>query len=52
MKRKHIDKFYSSTVKSKDFEIFALSLPITLIHKNMFNDLKITNDDYEKNISK
>ena len=21
-------------------------------HKNMFNDLKITNDDYEKNISK
>ncbi len=38
MKRKHIDKFYSSTVKSKDFEIFALSLPITLIHKNMFNE--------------
>ena len=38
MKKKHIDKFYSSTVKSKEFEIFALSLPITLIHKNMFNE--------------
>ena len=38
MKRKHIDKFYSSTIKSKEFEIFALSLPITLIHKNMFNE--------------
>ena len=40
MKRKHIDKFYSSTVKSKEFEIFALSLPITLIHKNMFNEIE------------
>ena len=38
MKKKHIDKFYSSTIKSKEFEIFALSLPITLIHKNMFNE--------------
>lgn len=38
MKKKHIDKFYGSTIKSKEFEIFALSLPITLIHKNMFNE--------------
>ena len=38
MKRKHIDKFYNTTIKSKEFEVFALSLPITLIHKNMFND--------------
>lgn len=38
MKKKHIDKFYNSTIKSKEFEIFALSLPITLIHKNMFNE--------------
>ena len=38
MKRKHIDKFYNTTIKSKEFEVFALSLQITLIHKNMFND--------------
>ena len=38
MKRKHIDEFYNTTIKSKEFEVFALSLPITLIHKNMFND--------------
>ena len=38
MKRKHIDKYYNTTIKSKEFEVFALSLPITLIHKNMFND--------------
>ncbi len=38
MKRKHIDKFYNTTIKSKEYEVFALSLPITLIHKNMFND--------------
>ena len=38
MKRTHIDKFYNTTIKSKEFEVFALSLPITLIHKNMFND--------------
>ena len=38
MKRKHIDKFYNTTIKSKEFEIFALTLPITLIHKNMFNE--------------
>ena len=38
MKRKHIDKFYNTTIKSKEYEIFALTLPITLIHKNMFND--------------
>ena len=38
MKRKHIDKFYNTTIKSKEFEVFALSLPITLIHKNMLND--------------
>ena len=38
MKKKHIDKFYNTTIKSKEYEVFALSLPITLIHKNMFND--------------
>ena len=38
MKKKHIDKFYSTTIKVKEFEIFALTLPITLIHKNMFNE--------------
>ena len=38
MKKTHIDKFYNTTIKSKEFEIFALSLPITLIHKNMFNE--------------
>ena len=38
MKKTHIDKFYNTTIKSKEFEVFALSLPITLIHKNMFND--------------
>ena len=38
MKKTHIDKFYNSTIKSKEFEIFALSLPITLIHKNLFNE--------------
>ncbi|MDD2895726.1 MAG: MarR family transcriptional regulator [Aliarcobacter sp.] len=38
MKRKHIDKFYNTTIKSKEYEIFALTLPITLIHKNMLNE--------------
>lgn len=38
MKRKHIDKFYNTTIKSKEYEIFALTLPITLMgtSKNTF----------------
>lgn len=36
MDKKYIDNFYNTTIKSKEYEVFALSLPITLLHKNMY----------------
>lgn len=38
MDKKYIDKFYKTTLKSKEFEVFAFTLPITLLHKNMYNE--------------
>ncbi|PUE63722.1 MarR family winged helix-turn-helix transcriptional regulator [Arcobacter caeni] len=37
MKKKYIDNFYNTTIKLKEYEVFALTLPITLLHKDMFN---------------
>jgi DNA-binding MarR family transcriptional regulator len=37
MDKKYIDNFYNTTVKLKEYEVFALTLPITLLHKDMFN---------------
>lgn len=38
MNRKYIDKFYNSTAKKDEFEIFALTLPINLIYKDMYSE--------------
>lgn len=38
MNKKYIDRFYNSTLKSDEYKIFALTLPITLIHKSMYNE--------------
>lgn len=37
MNRKYIDKFYNTTAKKDEFKVFALTLPINLIHKDMYN---------------
>jgi DNA-binding MarR family transcriptional regulator len=37
MDKKYIDNFYNTTIKLKEYEVFALTLPITLLHKDMFN---------------
>lgn len=41
MNKKYIDNFYNSTLKNQKYQSFALSLPITLIHKNMFNQTEL-----------
>ena len=38
MNRKYIDKFYNTTAKKDEFEIFALTLPINLIYKDMYSE--------------
>lgn len=38
MNKKYIDRFYNSTAKKAEYEVFALTLPITLLQKNMFNE--------------
>ena len=38
MKKKYLDKFYNNTITYKQYEIFATALPITLLHKSMFNE--------------
>lgn len=38
MKRKYLDKFYKNTQTYSQYEIFTVALPITLLHKNMFNE--------------
>lgn len=37
MKKKYLDNFYNNTLTYKQYEVFATALPITLLHKNMFN---------------
>lgn len=36
MKKKYIDNFYNTTIKLKEYEVFALTLPISLLHKKMY----------------
>lgn len=36
MDKKYIDNFYNTTIKSKEYEIFAQTLPITLLHKKIY----------------
>ncbi len=38
MNKKYIDKFYNTTAKKPEFEVFSLTLPIALIQKNMYNE--------------
>ncbi len=38
MNRKYIDKFYNTTAKKDEFKVFALTLPINLIHKDMYSE--------------
>lgn len=37
MKKKYLENFYNNTLTYKQYEVFATALPITLLHKNMFN---------------
>jgi DNA-binding MarR family transcriptional regulator len=38
MDRKYIDKFYNTTAKRDEFKVFALTLPINLIYKDMYSE--------------
>jgi DNA-binding MarR family transcriptional regulator len=38
MNRKYIDKFYNITAKKDEFKVFALTLPINLIYKDMYSE--------------
>jgi DNA-binding MarR family transcriptional regulator len=38
MNRKYIDKFYNTTAKRDEFKVFALTLPINLIYKDMYSE--------------
>lgn len=38
MDKKYIDKFYKRTETSDEYEIFALTLPIALIYKKMYQE--------------
>ena len=38
MNRKYIDKFYNTTAKKDEFKVFALTLPINLIYKDMYSE--------------
>ncbi|RXJ83845.1 MarR family winged helix-turn-helix transcriptional regulator [Arcobacter cloacae] len=38
MNKKYIDKFYNSTAKKSEYEIFNITLPINLLYKDMFNE--------------
>ena len=38
MNKKYIDKFYNSTAKKDGFKVFALTLPINLIYKDMYSE--------------
>jgi DNA-binding MarR family transcriptional regulator len=45
MNRKYIDKFYNTTAKKDEFKVFALTLPINLIYKDMYSE----SEDFIKN---
>lgn len=36
MNKKYIDKFYNTTAKKDEYKVFALTLPINLIYKDMY----------------
>ncbi len=38
MKKKYLENFYNNTMTYKQYEVFATALPITLLHKRMFNE--------------
>jgi len=38
MNRKYIDKFYNITAKKDECKVFALTLPINLIYKDMYSE--------------
>lgn len=38
MKKKYLEKFYNNTLTYTQYKVFAMSLPITLLHKSMFNE--------------
>jgi DNA-binding MarR family transcriptional regulator len=37
MKKKYLENFYNNIVTYEQYKVFAMALPITLLHKNMFN---------------
>jgi len=41
MNKKYIDNFYNTTLQNDKYESSALSLPMTLIHKYMFNKTEL-----------
>ncbi|MDZ7820024.1 MAG: MarR family transcriptional regulator [Aliarcobacter sp.] len=48
MDKKYLDKFYNNMSNSKEYDIFALSLPIALIHKKMYQETEsFLKDNYD-----
>lgn len=41
MNKKYIDNFYKTTLQDERYESSTLSLPMTLIHKHMFNKTEL-----------
>jgi len=41
MNKKYIDNFYNSTLQNKKYESFGLSLPMTIIHKQMLFETEL-----------
>ncbi|MFV0562185.1 MarR family winged helix-turn-helix transcriptional regulator [Malaciobacter mytili] len=40
MEKKHLDNFFNTTVKMQEYKQFGLTLPITLIYKNLYNEIE------------
>jgi DNA-binding MarR family transcriptional regulator len=38
MKKKYLENFYNNIITYEQYKVFAMALPITLLHKNMFNE--------------
>lgn len=48
MDKKYLDKFYDNVSNSKEYEVFALALPITLMHKKMYQETEsFLKDNYD-----
>ena len=48
MDKKNLTNFYNNISKSKEYDVFSLTLPLTLIHKKMHHETEIfLKDNYD-----